>query len=620
MLGRSLAGVAAATVGLFVSAATADVDPIVRKVSIYRTWLMDTPRPSRISPPLTCPGLEILLQDQWNRIVRSPQARPDPTDGKELTARSILTALCEVSHINVSSSALGVERHTHVPVDEREDYADASLENFLGNGSTDTTTTENQYTDPLADVERCEKDIPNLIQLRTNTIRVYAINPERDHTRCMEMLQDAGIYVVSDLSAPGSSINRQDPQWNAELYARYTAVVDEMAKFSNLLGFLGGNEVTNDVNNTQAAPYVKAAVRDMKAYIKRKDYRPIGVGYATSDGDKIRSDLADYFNCGTVEDGVDFWGYNIYSWCGSDSSYKTSGYEDRTEEFSDYSVPAFFAEYGCNDPKPRVFDDVPALYGPEMSRVWSGGIIYMYFQEDNDYGLVSVEGDGSVSKLEDFEALSSQIAKATPTGVNSASYSPTNTKLRACPTTGPSWNASSELPPTPNQELCSCMMQSISCGPKPGLSDEETGELFGQVCGASEEACTGIAHDGSKGVYGAYSMCNSTEQLAWVLNAYYNESRASNRDRACDWDGQAQERNPGTLSGSCNELLGQAGDSGDGQVTSAPTATGAASPGAAATTTAAAGAITVPTFGLGLLQLGAYVGVALLTGAGMILL
>jgi hypothetical protein len=46
----------------------------------------------------------------------------------------------------------------------------------------------------------------------------------------------------------------------------------------------------------------------------------------------------------------------------------------------------FFAEYGCNEPSPRVFTEVEALYGSEMTPVFSGGIVYMYHQEANNYG------------------------------------------------------------------------------------------------------------------------------------------------------------------------------------------------------------------------------------------
>lgn len=271
----------------------------------------------------------------------------------------------------------------------RRKPADWELEDFAGNGSTSTTTNSNQYTDPLADGTACARDIPYLLQLQTNAIRTYAVDPTKDHSACMNMFASAGIYIISDLGEPATSINRDSPSWNEELYARYAAVVDNLAQYSNTLGFFAGNEVSNAPNNTVASAFVKAAVRDMKSYIKQKNYRPIGVGYATND-DETRTELANYFDCGDPASAIDFWGYNIYSWCGK-SDYVSSTYQERTKEFSTYNVPAFFAEYGCNKVMPRPFTEVGALYGSNMTKVWSGGIVYMYFQEDNDFGACSFQ-------------------------------------------------------------------------------------------------------------------------------------------------------------------------------------------------------------------------------------
>ncbi|KAE8450036.1 hypothetical protein EG329_007175 [Mollisiaceae sp. DMI_Dod_QoI] len=483
------------------------------------------------------------------------------------------------------------------------------------NGSTTGTAT---FTDPLADEAGCKRDIPILQELGTNVIRVYAINASLDHSACMSLLQTAGIYVLQDLSNPSSSINRNSPQWNTELFTDYAAVVDAMANYTNVLGFFAGNEVSNDVNNTQASAFVKAAVRDMKAYIKTKGYRTIGVGYATNDDANIRINLAHYFNCGNSDESIDFWGYNIYSWCG-DSSFTESGYDQRTAEFANYSVPAFFAEYGCNTVEPRPFTEVQAIYGKNMTGVWSGGIVYMYFQEANNYGLVSVDGT-SVTKLSGFTSLSAQLAKATASSTASSAYTVTNTVAQACPATGTAWAAASALPPIANADLCSCMMSSLSCQANPGLSGNDTATLFSTVCGLDKSACAGITANGTTGIYGAYSMCTAQQQLSFAFDQYYkNQNKAAT---ACSFNGNAKIKT-GSTSGTCSNLLNEAGTAGTGTVTNVATATGSSSTSSsssASSSKSASGAVMIPRFDMGLLQLGAYLMAAGLTGVGMIML
>jgi hypothetical protein len=204
----------------------------------------------------------------------------------------------------------------------------------------------------------------------------------------MALLDAAGIYVISDLSEPSLSINRDSPAWNTELFAHYKAVVDEMGKYSNVIGFFAGNEVTNNNTNTGASAFVKAAVRDTKAYIKSKGGRWMGVGYAANDDSEIRVAISQFFNCGNQDDAIDYWGYNIYEWCGH-NTFVGSGYAAQVEFFQNYSVPVFFAEYGCNTQggaDGRIWEETTALYSDQMTGVISGGIVYMYFEEANDFG------------------------------------------------------------------------------------------------------------------------------------------------------------------------------------------------------------------------------------------
>ncbi|KAL9607963.1 MAG: hypothetical protein Q9167_007174 [Letrouitia subvulpina] len=491
-------------------------------------------------------------------------------------------------------------------------------EDFSSNGTISGGTS---YTDPLANADNCNRDIPLLIQLRTNTIRVYAVDPTKNHDDCMEALQNAGIYVILDLGEPKVSINRDTPEWSQTTYSRYTAVVDTFAKYTNTLGFFAGNEVSNAANNTEASAFVKAAVRDMKAYIKQKKYRPMGVGYATND-DETRTNLANYFDCGSPSDAIDFWGYNIYSWCG-DSTYSKSHYEERTEEFASYNVPAFFAEYGCNVVDnvitPRKFQEVGTLYGREMTKVWSGGIIYMYFQEANQFGLVSIGKDDKATKRPDFTALSSQIAKVAPTGVAMSTYSPSN-KAQACPTLGPTWRASEKLPPSPNTQVCSCMVQNLTCVADSNISDDDIKKNFDFLCDPNNgNYCSGIDSNATTGVYGAYSMCSPSQRISWAMDAFYKDQTTNNPDNnnPCDFKGVAKKQTP-KANGACEDVVSQAGAAGTGVVTAAPTGTG--SSGSSASSSGAAAITSIPSFDFGMLQLAAYITVAALVGASMVVL
>lgn len=227
-----------------------------------------------------------------------------------------------------------------------------------------------------------------MVALNTNLIRTYGVDPDGDHKKCMDMLAEAGIYVIADLGNPTISINRADPQWNIDLFNFFKKVVDTMSQYPNVVGFFVGNEVTNSNTTTGASAYVKAAVRDMKQYVKDKNYHT-GIGYAADDSSNLRDVIAQYMNCGDAADGVDFYGYNVYEWCG-DSNFEKSGYNRIIEFFQSYSVPAFFAEYGCNNDgaAKRQWTETGALYSKNMTDALSGGIVYEYFQEENDFGML----------------------------------------------------------------------------------------------------------------------------------------------------------------------------------------------------------------------------------------
>ena len=270
-------------------------------------------------------------------------------------------------------------------------------------------------------------------------------------------------------------------------------------------------------------------------------------------------------------------------------------------------------------------------------------------------GLVNVNGN-NVSPLPDFTALSSQMAKVSPSSTDSNSYNPTFS-----PTTCPSivtsanptatdsnselWLApATPLPPPPNPQLCACQMSTLQC--VSSSTDETTYEAdFNYICGAVQGACSGINRNVSDGSYGAYGMCSPQQQLSYAMNKYYQAQSGAAKSSACSFSGRAKLQSTSSPTGSCVSLLQAAGTNGQGTVpeasgNSAQQSSAAAAAGGgngvsggsggsgssgssgstASSSKGAAYGIKAPTVDTGLLQMGAYVACAITTGAGMILL
>lgn len=280
--------------------------------------------------------------------------------------------------------------------------------------------------DALSSPDKCARDAFVFQQLGINTIRIYTLNPDVNHDECMTILNNAGIYIVLDVNSGqyGENLNRADPSgtYNSQYLTRVFKFIDAFKNYPNVLGFFSGNEVINDENDyAEIDPqYIRAVQRDMKQYIKKHANRTIPVGYSAADNIELRLASFQYLQCNSLngnsvdtaldESKSDFFGLNSYEWCSGTSDWANSGFEKLNSTFGDSVIPLIFSEYGCNKNRPRTFDEVSdGLYGGLID-AFSGGLVYEYSEESNNYGLVELdESDGSITYKKDFDNLKSQF-------------------------------------------------------------------------------------------------------------------------------------------------------------------------------------------------------------------
>lgn len=114
-----------------------------------------------------------------------------------------------------------------------------------------------QGVDPLIDPEQCARDLFLMQQLGVNVMRVYTVDPEKDHDECMSMynaggvclhrlsresrpdslLTSPGIYLMLDVNAghPGRYLNRLEPwtTYNKEYVTNVFSVMQVFSGYSN---------------------------------------------------------------------------------------------------------------------------------------------------------------------------------------------------------------------------------------------------------------------------------------------------------------------------------------------------------------------------------------------------
>ena len=271
-----------------------------------------------------------------------------------------------------------------------------------------------------------------------NTVRIYNLDPAIDHTECMSIFNAAGIYLVLDVNSPlpNQSINRGAPweSYNGDYMKRVFQIIEAFKNFNNTLGFFSANEVINEESDPSVPQYIRAVTRDIKDYIAKHSARTIPVGYSAADVRPLLMDTFNYLSCNlenATSSKMDFFGLNSYSWCG-DATFQEAGYDILVEDFASTTVPIFFSEYGCNNIKPRTFLEVGAIYSAPMTGVFSGGLVYEYSEEPNEYGLVVINSDNSIELKEDYVNLANQYNQIDLTALTAANSTATGLEPPTC--------------------------------------------------------------------------------------------------------------------------------------------------------------------------------------------
>jgi hypothetical protein len=318
----------------------------------------------------------------------------------------------------------------------------------------DPWSTESKV-DPLDEsrLGELKRDISVFRELGLNTIQVSALRPGKDYSKAMNLLADAGIYVLvtlfEDFPAPdevGPSLDTT-PYYTTDLLKPALKVVDEMANYPNLLGFVVGAEAINRPEVSKLAEIYRAAVRDIKTWLRARGGREPPVGVSINDSPMIKRDMLEYFTAGDSLERVDFFAMDSWGWVYK-SSFQISGWKTIVEAYGKYPVPMYLSAFGGHAGKKRLWEEIGCLFSPDMTGVFSGGCAYTYFEGGNRYGIVKATGH-EVRNKDEYARLREQfgvVNRRTQDEVFAAECKDYEGWEGAFPEAGQRWHAMPRLP------------------------------------------------------------------------------------------------------------------------------------------------------------------------------
>ncbi|KAJ9058263.1 1,3-beta-glucanosyltransferase [Entomophthora muscae] len=352
----------------------------------------------------------------------------------------------------------------------------------------------NQYGDPLSNQQVCLRDAPILQQLGVNLIYVKnATLRINSHGECMQVLQDAGIYVLLDL--PSSKFNITD-QYTSAVYWHYLEIADEFSRYNNTLGLMVASNVQPDYQ-----PLVKAAIRDLR---QNMNGRRLPLGY--SHDDILTKKLSQVMmGCGEK---ANFFAVDISDNCEYSTLKEASMIGKHMKPFHG---PTFFSGFGC---------------------------IFNNYSAQSSLSLVDIQGSEVILKEEYFNAQKAIFKPFDPKDIT-PDYIP---YLYECA------ENSFVLPPTPDESLCTCALQNLQCiasdKAKIGYGTNETATLYQRLC--QQGFCAEVKPNLKKNFYPKYSHCEFDVQLSIALDA------AKLSGISCHFDGLATPAKISETSPACH--------------------------------------------------------------------